>query len=134
MNAAIYINSDFAGQRPYGYSNFYIPLSRFLRFGADNTIKVIADTGDDSLWYTGAGIYRNVNILFGALIHFAIDSVKITSTDIEDDYAVIEIKSVIENSGHRPAQAFVAAVSIPSFPRNIFHDPGDFYRRSIKNP
>ncbi|MDR1902496.1 MAG: DUF4982 domain-containing protein [Treponema sp.] len=106
-NAAVYINGDYAGQRPYGYSNFYIPLSRFLRFGTDNTIKVTVDTGDDSRWYTGAGIYRNVNILTGEPVHFAVDSLKITTADIGDNYAVVEIQSLVENLGLNTATASV---------------------------
>jgi beta-galactosidase len=107
MNAAVYVNGDYAGQRPYGYSNFYIPISRFLAFEADNTIKVTVETGNDSRWYSGSGIYRNVNILIGDPIHFDPDGVKITTADMGDGYAVIETSSVIENSGHKADTVFV---------------------------
>ena len=35
MNAMVYINGDLAGQRPYGYSNFYIKADRFLKYAVD---------------------------------------------------------------------------------------------------
>jgi beta-galactosidase len=107
MNAAVYVNGDYAGQRPYGYSNFYIPISRFLRFGADNNIKVTVETGNDSRWYSGSGIYRNVNMLIGDPIHFEPEGVKITTADIGDNYAVLEMASVIENSGRQADTVFV---------------------------
>src|SRR5690625_6599578 len=63
MNAMVYINNDFAGQHPYGYSNFYIKADRFLKYGEENEIKVVARTADDSRWYTGIGIYRDTKIM-----------------------------------------------------------------------
>ena len=41
MNAMVYINGDFAGQCPYGYSNFYIKADKFLKYGQENEIKVV---------------------------------------------------------------------------------------------
>ena len=41
-DAMVYVNGDYAGQRPYGYSLFRIDADRFLRFGQDNEIRVEA--------------------------------------------------------------------------------------------
>ena len=41
-DAMVYINGDYAGQRPYGYSLFRIDADRFLRCGRDNQIRVEA--------------------------------------------------------------------------------------------
>ena len=38
-NAEIYINEKKAAFRPYGYTNFYVELNRFLRYGAENRIR-----------------------------------------------------------------------------------------------
>jgi beta-galactosidase len=94
MNATVFINNEYAGQRPYGYSNFYIDAGNFLR-GGENTLKVSIDTGDDSRWYTGAGIYRNVNIITGGDCRFALDGVKITTEDVADGLAIVEIKNTL---------------------------------------
>ncbi len=41
-DAMVFINGEFAAHRPYGYSNFYVPVDAFLRHGALNTIRVVA--------------------------------------------------------------------------------------------
>ena len=70
-DAMVYINGDYAGQRPYGYSLFRVDADRFLRFGADNEIRVEARAHKDSRWYTGAGIYRDTWLLTGGLVRIA---------------------------------------------------------------
>lgn len=100
MNAMVYVNGDFAGKRPYGYSNFYVKLDKFIHYGTDNEIKVIAKcpTEPDSRWYSGGGIYRNVKIITGERLHIKLDGVKITTRNIEKDLAVLEVSTEIENS------------------------------------
>lgn len=64
-NAEVYVNGQLAQKRPYGYTNFYVPANKYLRFGAENSIYVIAKNADqpNSRWYSGAGIYRPVHLL-----------------------------------------------------------------------
>jgi beta-galactosidase len=144
MNAVVYINGDYAGQRPYGYSNFYIPLSPFLKFGADNAIKVTVETGDDSRWYSGSGIYRNVNLLTGDPVHFEPEGVKITTLDLDDGYAVVEVQSRIKNKGRKDSAVFVVTeiadgegrvVSSGKAPVSLLEDNTNLRQRLvIKNP
>lgn len=98
-NAMVYINDDFAGQHPYGYSNFYIKADRYLKHGAENEIKVVARSYDDSRWYTGTGIYRNVKLIVANPVHIALDGVKITTPDIAHGRAMVHIATEIENEG-----------------------------------
>lgn len=41
--AMVYVNGHFAKKNLCGYSNFYVTLDPFLRYGTENEIKVIAD-------------------------------------------------------------------------------------------
>ena len=61
MNATVYINGEWLGNRPYGYSSFEYDITRYLRSG-DNVIAVRVDNSDqpNSRWYSGCGIYRHV--------------------------------------------------------------------------
>lgn len=102
MNAMVYINNDFAGQHPYGYSNFYIKADRFLKYGEENEIKVVARSSDDSRWYTGIGIYRNTKIMVSNPVHIAVDGVKITTPDISNEHAVVMVATEIENESMNP--------------------------------
>jgi len=96
-DAMVYVNGDYAGQRPYGYSLFRIDADRFLRFGQDNEIRVEARAHKDSRWYTGAGIYRGTWLLTGGLVRIAPDGVRVTTPDIETERAVVEVATRIEN-------------------------------------
>ncbi|WP_329271417.1 glycoside hydrolase family 2 TIM barrel-domain containing protein [Streptomyces sp. NBC_01451] len=96
-DAVVFINGDYAGQRPYGYSHFHIDADRFLRFGEANEIRVEARTHRDSRWYTGAGIYRDTWMLVGEVVRIAPDGVRVSTPDIDTGRAVVEIATRVEN-------------------------------------
>ncbi|SEQ01236.1 beta-galactosidase [Streptomyces sp. yr375] len=96
-DATVFINGSYAGQRPFGYSHFYIDADRFLRFGEDNEIRVEARAHRDSRWYTGAGIYRDTWLLVGEVVRISPDGVRVTTPDIDGERAVIEVASRVEN-------------------------------------
>ncbi len=99
-DAMVYINGDYAGQRPYGYSQFYLDIDPFLRFGQDNQIQVEARTQEDSRWYTGAGIYRDVWLLVGGPVRIKPEGVRITTPDVDDERAVVEVATTVENDSN----------------------------------
>ncbi|MEV6544079.1 glycoside hydrolase family 2 TIM barrel-domain containing protein [Streptomyces sp. NPDC051665] len=98
-DAVVYINGDYAGQRPFGYSHFHIDADRFLRYGddGDNEIRVEARAHRDSRWYTGAGIYRDTWMLVGDVVRIAPDGVRVTTPDIDAERAVVEVATRVEN-------------------------------------
>ncbi|WP_329222955.1 DUF4982 domain-containing protein [Streptomyces sp. NBC_01485] len=96
-DATVYINGDYAGQRPYGYSQFRIDADRFLRFGEDNEIRVEARAHRDSRWYTGAGIYRDTWLLVGEVVRIVPDGVRITTPDVDASRAVVEVATEVVN-------------------------------------
>ena len=96
-DATVYLNGDFAGQRPYGYAQFYIDADRFLRFGQDNEIRVEARSHQDSRWYTGAGIYRDTWLLVGDVVRIGPEGVRVASADIDRERAVVEVTTRVEN-------------------------------------
>ncbi|WP_327697996.1 glycoside hydrolase family 2 TIM barrel-domain containing protein [Streptomyces sp. NBC_00459] len=96
-DAVVFINGDYAGQRPYGYSQFLIDADRFLRFGEDNEIRVEARAHRDSRWYTGAGIYRDTWLLIGEVVRIAPYGVRVTTPDIDGERAVVEVATRVEN-------------------------------------
>ncbi len=95
-NAEVYVNGEKAAYRPYGYTNFYVDISEFLKYGAENEIRVIARNSDqpNSRWYTGSGIYRPVWMYVGKENFVDINGVKIRTLDYDkkSDTAEIGIK------------------------------------------
>jgi beta-galactosidase len=100
-DAMVFVNGVFAAQRPYGYSGFVVSLDAYLRYGEPNTIRVDARSHDDSRWYTGAGIYRDTSFSVTERVHIAHEGVKVTTPDIEDDRAVIEVETLVVNDSLR---------------------------------
>ncbi len=100
-NAMVYVNGDYAGGHPYGYTNFYIELDDFLKYGQANEVKVVANNSaeEDSRWYSGSGIYRNVNIMVGNRLHIATDGVRITTPEVEKDCTTVQVAVRMENKG-----------------------------------
>ncbi|SEK62012.1 glycoside hydrolase family 2 TIM barrel-domain containing protein [Paenibacillus sp. OK003] len=107
MNAMVYINSEFAGQHPNGYTNFYVSADRFLKYGEENEIKVVAMNLRDSRWYSGAGIYRNTKLIIGNLVHIALDGIKIATPEINNERAVVTVATVLQNEGHNTRTLYV---------------------------
>ena len=61
----VYLNSKRIGGTDYGYLGFDVDVSKLLKFGEVNEIAVKADTRNpnNSRWFTGAGLYRDVNLI-----------------------------------------------------------------------
>ena len=61
----VYLNGQRVGGTDYGYLGFDIDLSKLLKWGQVNEIIVKTDTGkpNNSRWYTGGGLFRDVNLI-----------------------------------------------------------------------
>ena len=90
-NAEVWLNGQKAAFRPYGYTNFYVDCAPFLRAG-DNELRVIARNADqpNSRWYSGAGLYRPVQLWTAGEKHILLNGVRIRTVSLEP--AVVEIR------------------------------------------
>ncbi len=85
-NAELLLNGEKIGQRPYGYTNFYVDLSKRLKFGEENTLTVIAHNADqpNSRWYPGTGIFRPVWLFEGDEKYIPVNGVRIRTLSIPE--------------------------------------------------
>ena len=83
-NAEVYVNDQLAAKRPYGYSNFYVEVGKYLKYGEENEIRVIADNSaqPNSRWYSGSGIYREVWMYVGNKTHISFDGIRIQTVSL----------------------------------------------------
>lgn len=97
QNAFVYVNEEFAGKCPNGYTNFFIRIDELLNFGEENEIRVTAKTGmqQTSRWYCGSGIYRNVNLYVGNPIHIAQDGIKVKCGSVSTEDALVEVRTAL---------------------------------------
>lgn len=101
-NARVFVNGNYAGGCHNGYERFYVDLYPFLQYGAENEVVVEASSGNDSRWYSGAGIYRNVYLLTSDMLRFAHGGVKLRTKEADDSMAVMEAKLHLINGGFLP--------------------------------
>lgn len=100
QNAFVYVNNALAGKCAYGYSNFYVNITEYVKFDSENEIKVVVRNEVPSgRWYTGGGIYRDVNLMIGERLHVCPDGIRVSTMEIEDDLAVLKIETNLENTG-----------------------------------
>lgn len=90
-NAEVWLNGQKAAFRPYGYTNFYVDCAPYLHAG-ENELRVIARNADqpNSRWYSGAGIYRPVQLWTARGAHIALNGVKICTLSL--DPAIVEVR------------------------------------------
>lgn len=90
-NAEVWLNGQKAAFRPYGYTNFYVDCAPYLHAG-ENELRVIARNADqpNSRWYSGAGIYRPVQLWTARGAHITLNGVKIRTLSLYP--AVVEVR------------------------------------------
>lgn len=94
LRGEAFLNGARIGGTDYGYLGFECDVTDKLKYGADNELVVTADTGEplNSRWYTGAGLYRDVNmIVTDKDMHFNRHGLYVTTPDVGADSATIKL-------------------------------------------
>lgn len=90
----VWFNGLPVGKIDYGYLGMEIDITDRIRFGEKNEILVRADTGSplNSRWYTGAGIYRDVNIVItDTLLYMERHPLQITTPVVSESLATVAV-------------------------------------------
>lgn len=98
LNASVEINGSTAALHHYGYTPFQVDITPYVDFGESNrvTVTVNASMQPNSRWYTGAGIYRSVELVHTPRVHLAADG-------------IFAYTKRIEYMDGQPHEAFLAA-------------------------
>jgi beta-galactosidase len=94
----VWLNGVKVGGTDYGYLGFETDISRHLNYTSDNVIAVRASTGSlsGSRWYTGGGLYRDVNLVVKNQVAIARHGVFITTPTITNNQAEVKVQVDIE--------------------------------------
>ena len=97
-NARVYVNGKEVGYWPNGYNTFHFDISDFVnKDGSENTLAVRLENFDEqSRWYPGAGLYRNVHIITTNESHIPIWGTQITTPVVTDEFAKVNVKTKLE--------------------------------------
>ena len=103
MNSQVFVNGQLAGNCPYGYTGFSVPLNDYLKFGEENEIRVsVRNSGmTNSRWYSGSGIYRDVYLLKSDEVYLSYQGCYTQTDHIDEDSATIKVTSTIVNRSSR---------------------------------
>jgi beta-galactosidase len=100
MNSDVWINGNFLGRHPYGFTGFHYDLTQYLKTnGSPNVLAVrVDDSAEPSLrWYAGSGIYRHVRLITTRYTHFRLDGgITITTPEVTPVQATVEANYIID--------------------------------------
>lgn len=99
MNAEVYINGNLAMLHPYGYTEFHVRLTPWIKYGETNKIKIVVNNNamTNSRWYSGSGLYRHVWMMVSEPIYLSPWSVSITTPVATKDMAKVNVEVAITN-------------------------------------
>jgi beta-galactosidase len=96
--ATVWLNGVIVGGWPYGYATFRLDLTPYLK-SDDNQLAIRLDNApENSRWYPGAGIYRDVWLTKVHETHIGQYGTFITSNDISAEAATLNLVVQVENS------------------------------------
>ena len=107
QKAEVFINGQKAGQHAYGYTPFTVDITPYLyKDKRDNEVVVKVNNSEqpNCRWYSGSGIYRHVWLLTMPAMHIAENSVAITTPEVSNKQAKVDIQISIVNEVKRPCQ------------------------------
>jgi len=104
MNAEVFLNGEKIGYNPYGYTPFFSDMSKYLKPGDKNELKVITQCRQPtSRWYSGGGLYREVNVWVGDAYYIHPWSTFMTTPDVSSMRASVKVQVEITNASDKEA-------------------------------
>lgn len=142
-NSSVYINGNYAGGCHNGYTEFLVQTDGFLRYDEENEIKVMVNNlaQPSSRWYTGSGIYRNVNLLRSSRVYLSSDGVRFKTTSANESLAALFARIKLVNENPQPVQLRMiseisdekgAIVSCDELPLTIFGNSEELLLRHMQ--
>lgn len=99
MNAGFWLNGEYLGDHPYGYTSFWFDVTDKIKSGEKNVIAVqVKNEGQNSRWYSGSGIYRHVWLKVIGPTHITPWGVYITTPEVNVSSAKVNIKTSVTNA------------------------------------
>jgi beta-galactosidase len=118
MNSDVWLNGEFLGNHPNGYTSFWFDISGKIRFDKENVLAVkVKNEGENSRWYSGSGIYRHVWLNIVAPVYFEQWGTCITTPQVTHEEAIINIKTALVNKTRKAAAI--------TFVTKIFNSSGE---------
>jgi beta-galactosidase len=97
MNCDVWLNGAHLGDHPYGYTEFACDITPHLKDG-NNTVAVrVNNSGKNSRWYSGSGIFRKVWLAVSGELRIPAHGIFVTTPEITKDAASVSVAVTVEN-------------------------------------
>lgn len=108
-NARVYVNGKEAGFWPNGYNTFYFDITGLIHSdGNNNTLAVrLENMEEQSRWYPGAGLYRNVHLITTNETHIPIWGTYVTTPEVTNDFARVKVRTKVHRGKGFTSDNFV---------------------------
>jgi beta-galactosidase len=97
MNCDAWINGTHLGNHPYGYTPFALDVTPLLKDGKNVVAVKVNNTGRNSRWYSGSGIFRKVWLTVAGDLRIPEFGVSVTTPQVARDAAAVNIDVTVEN-------------------------------------
>jgi len=94
QDSSLFINEKLVGEWKNGYTSFSFEITDFLVSGENEVVLRVNYEAPNSRWYSGAGIYRNVQLIVKNEAYFDIDSILVDTFNKENNW-IIKINTKI---------------------------------------
>jgi beta-galactosidase len=99
-NADIWLNGTHLGFHPYGYTSFAYDLTPHLNRTGRNVLAVRVDnSGRNSRWYSGSGIYRHTWLTVTGAVRIPLWGVSVTTPEVSARRSVARVAVSFANLG-----------------------------------
>lgn len=109
MNTVVMLNGHKVTTHAYGYTPFHADLTPYIKPGQQNRLAVTVNNSaqPNSRWYTGSGLYRNVELLTGPKKHISPWGIFAHTSHIVNGTAFVVVETTIENHTAEDASLWV---------------------------
>ena len=105
----VYLNGHLLGERPNGYISFMYDMTPYLKYDEPNDLRVEVDHTryNDSRWYTGSGIYRDVYLVYANPVHVDLWGTFCTTENVSAQKADFKVQTTLRNESDKKAKVQV---------------------------
>lgn len=97
-HANVFVNGEKIAYQPYGYCTFTCDIPPYLTTGDSIDVDVILENKpQQSRWYPGAGLYRNVHLVAHDAVHIPAFGVWIKTPKVTAESALVQIDVELNN-------------------------------------
>lgn len=112
-HAYVYVNGEKLGENHYGYNDFAFDISGYVTCdgSTENVIAVkVVSSYPSSRWYSGSGIYRDVELIVTDAVHVEKNGTYVTTPDLEEEQSgdvTVHVDTTVKNDGSASVDAVV---------------------------